>query len=538
MAYIQPNSTVQFFGDIGLSPNYENTLYFSSVSAKDTYFDNLTKLATATALSYSRETRGFIRVEKTMAQLIGAGYMRFKNTSFENKWFYAFVKSVEYINNTTTQVNFELDVMMTWMGVFTLKQCYVERQHSLTDAIGGNIIDEDLNIGEYTYFNSVTSGYLDDANDYYVVVCTSLNRTGDDYPNYYIPYDGIYSGSALYFFDMHDLSTGGGLEQLNTFFDNVNKNEYWDAVVSVFMVPKAFIDSGHSYLDVQPINKPGVNDNLWGFTVQNKKLYTYPYVLLRCTNCEGDSQDYRFEFFSTSTCQFRMLRNALPPVQLELYPKNYKGVEHNVQEALSMANMPTGAFVSDSYKAFLAQARSNGLVKLFTTPLSMGEGAARGAMFGGGAGAVIGAVGGAIGGVSEATKTYYQPDIEKIANKISGRSERAGHGCSQKGTPTVGVFHANNRKDFYFNTLQITSQYAKIIDDYFTMYGYAQRKIMYPNMNARPHWTYVKTIGCTLDGNLPADDAAQIEQIFDNGIRFWKDHTKIGLYGNYNNSPT
>ena len=56
-------------------------------------------------------------------------------------------------------------------------------------------------------------------------------------------------------------------------------------------------------------------------------------------------------------------------------------------------------------------------------------------------------------------------------------------------------------------------------------------------MNARPYWTYVKTVGCSVSGNIPADDASTIEKIFNAGIRFWKAHTNIGKYSLLNNAP-
>lgn len=82
----------------------------------------------------------------------------------------------------------------------------------------------------------------------------------------------------------------------------------------------------------------------------------------------------------------------------------------------------------------------------------------------------------------------------------------------------------------------ITKNYASMIDDYFTMYGYAVRNTLTPNMNARPNFTYVKTKGCIVHCNCPAEDARAIEEMFDNGIRFWKNHNNIGNY-NLNNSP-
>ena len=115
MGYIAPNSIIQFFGDLGLSPNYENSLYFATEAAKDAYFDNVTRVAQATQVTYTRGERGYVRVEIPISTMYRTGYMRFKNTSFENKWIYAFVTSVEYINNNVTQVKFEIDVLMTCM---------------------------------------------------------------------------------------------------------------------------------------------------------------------------------------------------------------------------------------------------------------------------------------------------------------------------------------------------------------------------------------------------------------------------------------
>ena len=44
MSYIIPDGIIQLFSDIGISPNYDNCLYFATTVDKDRYFDNLTKL--------------------------------------------------------------------------------------------------------------------------------------------------------------------------------------------------------------------------------------------------------------------------------------------------------------------------------------------------------------------------------------------------------------------------------------------------------------------------------------------------------------
>ena len=144
MAYIAPNSIIEFFGDLGLSPNYEDTFYFPSVAAKDSFFSQRAKVATAASCTYVRGERGKVRVQIGMNPLIYAHYMRYKNTSFENKWFYAFITRVNYINNQTSEVEFVPDVVTTWMGAFSLGGCLVEREHVINDAIGAHLMDEGL----------------------------------------------------------------------------------------------------------------------------------------------------------------------------------------------------------------------------------------------------------------------------------------------------------------------------------------------------------------------------------------------------------
>ena len=62
------------------------------------------------------------------------------------------------------------------------------------------------------------------------------------------------------------------------------------------------------------------------------------------------------------------------------------------------------------------------------------------------------------------------------------------------------------------------------------MFGYATNRVKVPNRNSRPHWNYVKTIGCVVVGSVPADDMNSICSIYNNGITFWKKGTEVGNY--------
>lgn len=505
MAYIQPDGVVQFFGDLGLSPNYENTLYFPSVSAKDAYFDALTPITSATALTYSRAERGFIRVEKPMSTMINVGYMRFKNSSFENKWFYAFVKNVEYINNITTQVNFELDVMMTWMGAFTLNKCFVERQHSATDNIGDNIVDEDLEIGDYVV-NSVNRTHFMD--NYTIIIGASVDQQGNPVAGGQM-INGVYSGIVLHQF--------GTYQAANDFIDDLTDKAKSDAIVGACMCPTAFITDQQSVGQTYTGNKnytvlDGYSD------IKNKKLFTYPYNFLCVTNGDGNFATFRFEFFKASATQYQFSVWGIASLEPEamIVPISYKN--HTAQvadigEKMGLAGFPSCAFNIDAYKAWLAQNQSSRTADVVSTVTSGVISTAIGSM--------ISPITGVMGAVHTAGN---------IASLLGKRMDYSRKPPQTNGVQASSLMAGMHIKDFYFYHKSITQEYVKIIDDYFTMFGYAQKKVMTPNMSVRPYWTYVKTLGCTLSGNLPADDGAKIERIFDDGVRFWKNHNDIGNY--------
>ena len=105
-----------------------------------------------------------------------------------------------------------------------------------------------------------------------------------------------------------------------------------------------------------------------------------------------------------------------------------------------------------------------------------------------------------------------------------------------KGRSAPDIMFGLLAKEFYFYTRTITKNYAIMLDDYFDMFGYAVRQHLVPNMNARPNWTYCKTVGCIVHGNMPASAARDIESMFDKGVRFWKNHNNIGNYS-LDNAP-
>lgn len=512
MAYIQPDGIIQFFGDLGISPNYENTLYFASTHAKDSYFDNLTKKAIATSVTYTRENRGYVRVEIPMSTMYNVGYMRFKNTSFENKWFYAFVKQVNYINNITTEVQFELDVIMTWMGTFDLGSCFIERQHTLSDGIGVNTIDENLETGDYICQASSTTAFF---GQYTICIFQTEDANGDVAG---VNYGGIYSGCYMYI-----CATAASATQHIDAMVQANKG---DSIVMILMLPTHFLPDNILGSDAPTEDNFSVvkpYTTIAGYTPKNNKLFTYPYNFLSVFNTEGETADYKYEYFnnvpgelSTGVANFKIHGTANIQTEISCIPQNYKGIPMAYAERLSIVNFPKCSWNVDAFKAYIAQAQSGLSVGLVSSALQAGVGLAVGnpRITGEGVGTLIG----------------------NVAQLMTANAVHPSMPVHSKGQQTNDLFVGLKAKNFYFYQMCISQPYAIAIDHFFDMFGYAIKNHGIPNMNARPYWTYVKTIGCVVHGDLPTDDGAEIERIFDNGIRFWKNHTQIGNY-NLNNSP-
>lgn len=79
----------------------------------------------------------------------------------------------------------------------------------------------------------------------------------------------------------------------------------------------------------------------------------------------------------------------------------------------------------------------------------------------------------------------------------------------------------------------------KIIDDFFSRFGYKINKIESPNIVGRACWNYVE-IGqneCIGYGSVPTVFMNEINQACRNGVTIWHNHSNLGNY-NLDNSIT
>lgn len=554
--YITPNSNIRLLSNIPCDPNYEHTLYFDSPTSQKNYFISKTK-RNLTNYSYQRYAKGIIRVEILADNLYDVNYMMFQNTAFGNKWFYAFVDKVEYINDVTSEIYYHIDEIQTWMDSWVLNQCFIERTHTQRDRVGDSITPEPVEVGEYVYnddYKAISDFRIGDGRGVIVIAIADNELSLVDPSSMYDGgqvYDGIFNGCKLYAYSVAEEH----YTNINFIINSAVLEGHPDSIISIYMlpsdaIPDQYVNTGNQL----PHNIKGqVKKRVLGtcgtkvgeHTVRNKKLLTYPYNFLNINNSDGANLALRYEFFKNGEAKVALMGTVTQPAQVVCVPEDYKHLNAdvdnviNVDERLTLSNYPICSWSYDAWRAWIAQ-NSGPLV---ISALSAGASLALSAY---NPSATIGT--GIIGaGGTELTKTTPASidfntnasiyGIHQVSNILTSMYKASIAADVCKGNISSGTaMQAHGAYGFFYGRMSVNKQQAEIIDSFFDKYGYAVNKIDYPRTHNRKEWTYIKTIGCAIGGSIPADSKRSIENIFDKGITFWANPDHVGNYG-YLNEP-
>ena len=510
----------------------KNQITFSTAEAQFNYFNSLTKI-TLDSASYVRKDDS-IRVPELLEDILQYNYLMYRNHNYSNKWIYAFITNSEYLNDNCTRIDFETDPFQTWQFDLEYKKSFVIREHTNDDTIGANILDEGLDSGDMITINN--SGINYPLTGCKIVIMSTYDPyapqgTNPDY-NGLISYNGIMYGCPMWAFDYTNLPG------VQTFIQNVITARSSSAIQGIFMCPAELltdhidtqnhdkiIGSTTVYSNIETYYPRSTATPYSDYTPKNNKCYCWPYHFLEVTNSNGEKQQYKIEDFQKDERGNILFTNYMAlqiGISGRLCPTNYKGTIASLytsDESVSLPKFPCCQWSSDYYTNWLTQNSLNKIRSIAATD---------------------------IGGDTSILKQ----DSSDILAELSGAGTR---GLASSIAGTVGKYasarlNANqvagdNSGDVSFSMgangytfLEKRSklQNLKIIDDYFSMFGYKTNSLKVPNITGRSNWNYVETESANIIADIPQKDLDEIKRMFNSGITLWHTTTYFLDYSQTN----
>ena len=518
--------------NIKLDKSYKNVIDYTEANMLNLVIAN--KVSESTSCSFLKPGENVIDTSFTYSDCLKCNYLALQNPSYSNKWFFAFIDEVEYINNGTTRIHYTIDIYSTWFDYIQVEPTFVIREHVNDDTIGLHTVPENLELGDYTTCQACEK-MLEDPADYYICMAVSELPDGSFTPNSnHRTYNGIFGG-----FEYLVFKTEADCENAIKMYDKADKI---DAVIYLFMIPKdltaiqgatqaSWTMSGIPNVTVYYLAGSTDADTIGtltgtrptklgnNFIPKNNKLFTYPYSFINLTNNSGQTIPFRYEDFdydeNDTTFSFWIDATISPGMSMKAIPLFYKHVNVNYNYGVMLGKLPVCSWNSDVYINWLTENALN------TTLTLVGEGVGLAASL---------ATGNAVGAVMATTSiinTINQVTIaEKTPNQARGSTNGGDVNFSESYDGGVTLYY-----------MSVKDEYAKIIDDYFTMRGYKINSVKTPNLTGRTYYNYVQIaedadIGYPNSNlyGIPASDMEEINNIYRRGVTIWHNHANIGNY--------
>ena len=521
-----------------LENDYKNTLSWASVNAQTTYFNNLPNQVSYSDYTYMKKD-GKIRVGTPIDDIINYNYCYYNNSGFTTKRYYCFITRMEYVNENCTDIYIETDVFNTWYFDIVWNRCFVEREHVNDDTIGIHTVPEGLETGDYVC--NATGDISSNLNDapYIVMGCTWLP---DNTPFYTANrmFGKVYSGVNYIMFQ--------NTESAAKFIQGIDDLGHDSSVtiVTLFVIPLCYLGKTYSEITWQtgqignqdsisfiPIPNSILNSvahnitismpsTLNGYTPKNNKLFTYPYNVLTVTNNVGTASEFKYEDFINNIPSFEIDAMFCVGGSAMLYPNNYKKESTSrsgYEWGMPIGKFPQGSWNSDAFTNWMTQNSINIAASIAGDAAQIATGAAlinSNHTIGGSGNAASGLV-----GIMNTLGTIYQHAL--VPRSISGQVNSGDMQLAiSKMSPT-------------YYKMSVRYEYAEIIDNYFSAFGYKVNTIKQPNITGRTNWNFIKTIDCNCDGNIPQEDLETIKRACNEGITFWHNPANMYNYSLSNN---
>lgn len=526
------NSKVIMAKNIRLEKDYNHVLSYSE--------SDMVALCTANAVQtfthcmFLRHGENKIQLEMTYNNALKCNYLAFQNPDYSNKWFFAFIDSIDYINDKVVQVNYTIDEFSTWWDYWQPDECFIEREHTMDDTPGSNLIPEGLELGEYVH-NGTTQRVSYDASMSLIAMCSPYEPDGTSWEAMLIC--GIPVSGCLTLYD--------NLLDFAACLRAYSQHAQIDTISTVFLIPKGIVDlvndctvkvitGSVSYYVFNGKNTAYMHDysvnprpsTLETYEPVNKKLLTAPFQGLLLHNLAGSSNFLGYEYFLDPSAP-KIRCSGVPTVGCSIFscPMNYKRRAVNYLEGIACGKWPTLSWSADIYTNWLTQNAVNIGTGLLSGMYNISAGFAGSAVTGESQGDQIGA------GISE---------IRSIISEMYSHSLAP---LTSRGTVNQGdVFTGLGENEVFAQPISITEQFARRIDKYFSRFGYQTNQTKVANQLGRSNWNFVKiangeSIGHSTNNDyfsVPTRSMETINNIYRKGVTIWHNHANIGDYSQSN----
>lgn len=512
---------------VNLNIDERNQLSFNTKEDQYNFFNSLPKLIVDN-FTYQRAD-SIIRYPAHIDTINTYNYCMYQNENYTDKWFYAFITGMTYINDNMTEISIKTDVWQTWGFDIEIGQCYVEREHVNDDTIGVNTVPEGLELGEYINCQAEDEILYDPTEDFYIcMACTNIPDNSLTPQNNHL-FNGVYSGLIYLAFKTAAECTNA----INTFY----KFGTGDYIYAIFMIPKDLtcitdgtestwttsfgITTNLIYLanssDADNVanlsgnmpTKLGIN-----YSPRNNKLFTHPFSYMILSNNSGTSVPFYYEDFEidpiTQNRSIGFWIDACLSIGMEMkaIPVGYKNNNLNYEYGIPLGKLPVCSWIGDVYTNWLTQNSLN-------IGINYAENIAKMA---------TGNVAGGFSGVLNTQAEVYQHSL--VPYQSFGN---LGSGDVNFSDPNDGGL------TLYY--MSIRDEFAARIDSFFDMFGYKVNLVKVPNLYGRPNWNYVKTIDVNIEGFIPQNDLQELKNMFNNGITIWHNPSTFLDYSQDNSIP-
>jgi hypothetical protein len=463
-----------------------------------------------------------------------SNYIAFQNPSYSNKWFFAFITNVIYKSDGMTQIEFEIDAWSTWFENWIKKPCYVLREHVNDDTIGLHTIKENLDIGDVVEEDvDYLMDYGQDGNDYYLCINTTYDPSLDKDFTGVVKINGNFQGNYIFCFDIFTGSVG--ITNISAFIEKTVKKSSPESIKEMYLLPKVLVDafgtetrtfegtvplsqftckildSGQFYNST--IDFPLILANNFtktysfsDYTPKNNKCFVYPYNYLFATNNIGNQNIYKYEDFTQDNPIFDIELAICVGGSGRLVPREYKKIDHNYDESIPLAKFPTCSWAGDAFVNWLSQNAVNITSQIVSTGISIAEGNAT---------SIASNIAGLIGNFYSAS----------LLPSITG------------GQNTGDVNFSARQNIFTLHHMRVKTENMRIIDDYFSRFGYQINRVKEANITGRQNFNYVE-IGSSEEignGEVPTNFMDTINNACRKGVTIWHNHENLGNFNVSNN---